>query len=433
MKKGVLITSKIILLLALLNVYSFSVRHVSIGGEKLGFLTDPLQNFIEFPLIVKSVFTEFENPEPYHVYADTGFKEINHLDYDLFALNAHVDQQGNSYLYELKNLKNNDVLHTWEFSIDNFEGDSKLFPVAHPQNPILLEDSSLIGMLYETKNLFRLDSESNLVWSNHSIKFHHSINLSGDYLWACGWEDAYTWNEHSNNSTSFRDDLLVKIDINSGEILYKKSLASVLIENNRIDLVHGAANDETDEGLEVFHINDIQPILSDGTYWKKGDLLISLRNRSSIILYRPENNEILRVISGPFLLQHDVDILSPHEISVFNNNRTSTYTSIDHQTDTPPKSILKSSNVVVYDLESDEFSTPFLDVFQRENVYSPRQGLHEFLSNGDLFIESTEQGKIFIIRNDDIIFQQYPNRINEKGTTEYPHWMRIYEDLEFLN
>ena len=36
-----------------------------------------------------------------------------------------------------------------------------------------------------------------------------------------------------------------------------------------------------------------------------------------IILYRPETNEIIKVITGPFTNQHDVDILSDDEISIF--------------------------------------------------------------------------------------------------------------------
>ena len=50
-------------------------------------------------------------------------------------------------------------------------------------------------------------------------------------------------------------------------------------------------------------------------------MFLSIRNRSVIIHFRPSTNKVLRVINGPFISQHDVDILNDSTISVFNNNR----------------------------------------------------------------------------------------------------------------
>ena len=38
-----------------------------------------------------------------------------------------------------------------------------------------------------------------------------------------------------------------------------------------------------------------------------------------VILYRPSNNKIIKVIRG-FLNQHDVDIIDDRRISIYNNN-----------------------------------------------------------------------------------------------------------------
>ena len=43
------------------------------------------------------------------------------------------------------------------------------------------------------------------------------------------------------------------------------------------------------------HLNDIQPVLKDGPYFKKGDLFLSLKFLSMVILYRPETNKIIKV------------------------------------------------------------------------------------------------------------------------------------------
>jgi len=145
------------------------------------------------------------------------------------------------------------------------------------------------------------------------------------------------------------------------------------------------------------------------------------------------------MISGPFLAQHDVDIISENEISIFNNNRTGTEFKAGHVDVEGNKDYnidefkLKSSNIVVYNFADSTFSTPFLDLFEQENIYTHRQGVHTFLENGDLFVESTETGKIYIFRDDKVILQKYANKVQDKGTTEYPHWMRIYENVNFLN
>ena len=51
---------------------------------------------------------------------------------------------------------------------------------------------------------------------------------------------------------------------------------------------------------DPLHLNDIEPVLYDGNYMKKGDLLLSVRNISLIILYRPSNNKILKIIEENF-------------------------------------------------------------------------------------------------------------------------------------
>ena len=39
-----------------------------------------------------------------------------------------------------------------------------------------------------------------------------------------------------------------------------------------------------------------------------------------VLLYRPSTNKVLWHKMGPWMHQHDVDIISNHEISIFNNN-----------------------------------------------------------------------------------------------------------------
>jgi len=433
MHKRIVVLSKIILAIAALNLFAFAVRHVSQGGTRLGPLTEPIRQFIEFPVTVKNVLEDIKAPPPYHVPVEADFQPINLLQRDLFALNAHAEK--GRYVYTLKNLRNDSTHLSWVFDEEEFVGPARLFPVAHPLNPILLPDSSLIGMLYGT-NLFRLTAGGEILWKNTAYEIHHSLNLAPDgNFWTCAWGYGFTEHEEAGLKTGFKDDLILKIEVETGKVLFQKSIAEILIENGYPNLLHGNSSDKGTLGEEPFHLNDVQPVLEDGPYWKKGDLFLSLRNISTIVLYRPSTGKILRLIFGPLLAQHDVDILSDTLISIFNNNRVPEFFSSDSLSKKLPKQPtlqLKSSHVAIYNFADSSWQYPSRMAFEREHIYTPWQGLHEFLSNGDLFVESTDQGKVFILRGEEVIFRQYPNPITPDSLTEYPHWVRIYENLDFL-
>ncbi len=424
--------STAVLLLAFLSVFAHGVKYVHDGGEALGVFTKPFKSFIDFPSLMMKAFNQQGEKPAYHVSVKKDFSSVNKLDEDLFSVNArfHEDQ----YIFELKNLRNDSILHSWYFSLDQFNGPRERFLVAHPQNPILLEDGSIVGMFYGTNNLFRLDKDSKIIWHNTEKRYHHSLNLAPDgNVWACAWGMGYTKNEVLNETIKFKDEYLTKVDIETGEIIFQKSMAEILIDNGYVNMVHGYGNEASSKGTDFFHMNDIQPVLTDGPYWKKGDLLLSLRHRSAIIQYRPYRNEVVRIIEGPFLSQHDVDITSDSTISIFNNNRAHTRNKMDKgfEGGESLKLTLSGSDIVAYDFSDSTFTKPYLAEIQKEEIFTYAQGTHTILSNGDLFIEATESGRIYVFRDGEVIYRDYPNATTEQGTTEYPHWMRIYEHVDF--
>ena len=76
---------------------------------------------------------------------------------------------------------------------------------------------------------------------------------------------------------------------------------------------------------DFIHLNDIQPVLKDGKFWKKDDVFSALGHLSMIVLYRPSSNEVVWFTQDNIFHQHDVDIINENEISIFNNNRTTGY------------------------------------------------------------------------------------------------------------
>ena len=67
------------------------------------------------------------------------------------------------------------------------------------------------------------------------------------------------------------------------------------------------------------HLNDIQPVNEDSNFWIKGDVFLSLRNQSMILLYRHSTNKIIWKGVGHTYYQHDVDILNQIMYEAFRN------------------------------------------------------------------------------------------------------------------
>ena len=95
------------------------------------------------------------------------------------------------------------------------------------------------------------------------------------------------------------DDAIVKLDKN-GKILYEKSVSQIFIENGLEYLLFSSGDLRFVN--DPIHLNDIQPVNNDGNFWKRGDVFLSLRHQSMVILFRPSTNKIIWKGTGPFFI-----------------------------------------------------------------------------------------------------------------------------------
>lgn len=443
MRKYILIISKFILVIAFLNIFAFSVRHVTSGGTSLGVFTNALTTFSEFPGLIKEVLHEAKSPSRLYK-ADANFQSLNNLKYDVFALNASFNSS--KWNVNLTNLKNDSIIHQWYITEEDFyltENDLysdlvQTFSHAEIWSPILLEDRSIIALSNNTFNLYKLDSKSNTIWHNTDHNVHHSVNLDKmGNIWACTRK---VIKFSPDKDVKYYDDYITQFDTKNGKTLFNKSIRDILLDNGLDYLVYGLSNHRgASYQIDPFHLNDIEPVINDGPFWKKGDLFLSLRSRSMILLYRPSKNKVLRVIQGPFFNQHDVDIQSDSIISIFNNNRSdivlknSTITNsneiIETQQNMNP-TLNKNSEIVVYNFKDSTFNFIYPSQFEKNKIYTETEGLHHVLSNGDMFIESQNDGKIYIFNEKEVLLKKYINPVYN-NLVERPHWVRIYENINF--
>jgi len=433
MFKAIRAISKLVLLVAALNVFAFCVYHVNNGGTKLGPLTKPLKSFSQFPKLVMGVFRELTMPTRL-IGADESFKRINKLDYDLYGLNAHFG--ASAWNIELRNFKNDELVHNWKLENNNFQPTGTIFSHAEPISPILLANKNIVLNNHETKNLYRLDENSKILWHNTDYQYHHSISLAEDgNIWGC----TRTLVE-LKNKIRYWDNYITKVDVETGKTIFHKSISEILIENEMDYLIHGFGNEVYEQGTDPLHHNEIEPVMEDGTYWKKGDLFLSFRHRSMVILYRPSSNKVIRLIQGPFVNSHDVDIHSDSTITIFNNNISSLANlSMEHVNFDKAKELSDLSpdlnlhaGVIKYNFKDSTFTDIYPAQFSKEKIYTPTQGLHEFLSNGDLFVENYQMGLLYVFNEQEIKLKTYANKVADGGV-EPPHWVRIYESIDFTN
>ena len=157
------------------------------------------------------------------------------------------------------------------------------------------------------------------------------------------------------STKKYMDDSIIKINTD-GEILFNKSVTEILIENRLVDENIFTIVDDNilaTRSIDPIHLNDIEPAFTDTEYWKQEDVFLSLKHQSAIIHYRPSTNKVINYITGPFAQQHDVDIISDKEISIFNNNNF--FVNNEY------------SEVVIYNFETKKFRKLFNEQLQKEN------------------------------------------------------------------
>jgi hypothetical protein len=348
------------------------------------------------------------------------------LEEETYLLLSKYDGDAQRAVVELVDLRSFEVKKTWRPDInqindlvdisqpefENIEKDhnTKRYTIFHP---FLTKDSGLIFQ-GSSSPLVKIDKNSQLVWQNQEDIFHHSIEQDheGNFwvpsaVYPYQVDKKYAGLEHGNYS----DDAITKVSAD-GEILFQKSVTNILIENNLKNLLFQFGDNFNTDPI---HLNDIQPVLTDGPHWKRGDLFLSLRHESMIILYRPSTNKILWKNVGHLGGQHDVDILDDHRISIFNNNLVSFF---DGDT------VDGSNEVVIYDFKTDSYSKYLNESLKQYDVRTSSEGRSQILDNNDLFIEEQNFGRILYFNKDKSLQWQYVNRA-DNGKVYLVRWSRI--------
>jgi hypothetical protein len=188
-------------------------------------------------------------------------------------------------------------------------------------NPYISKEGQLT-FLIPWNDLVSIDLKSGRELWRIRGSFHHSLEADSDgNFWVCAaiqpesLSNKKLKTRHSNKL--FEDHALVKVSL-SGKILKTISVADLLLDSGLEYLLYGSSN--PDVNLDPIHLNQITPIIDDSGMFKKGQILVSLRNLSTILLVEPNSQLIVWHGSGNWMNQHCVMPTGASTFSVLDNH-----------------------------------------------------------------------------------------------------------------
>ena len=229
-------------------------------------------------------------------------------------------------------------------------------------------DGSLAVTFDNGNVIARVDACGKALWVTPG-RFHHGVTAGDDGV-------IWSWDE----------EILVKLDAETGEILDEIALEADLIEAKDLYGVFSIHTVENPDGItyqgSAFHANDVEPLTRDLApafpEFEPGDLLISLRELNLVAVLDPDSRELRWWIHGPWFRQHDPDFLPDGRISVFDNRMG-----------------LGASQIVVIDPKTNEWEVT-LKGSDELPFYTWQRGTHQILPNGDILVTEPERGRVFM-------------------------------------
>ena len=365
-------------------------------------------------------------------------------DDELYLLQNRYDGELEKSVIDLVDLRSFLVLHRWDPELDRIgEGVTSDASVRSiPEIELLFAE-----VLEKEATHSSLTPEGDLVVSRNG---HLSkVNACSDPLWQASIPDAFPtnasleldgsgnlWVTTARSSTpissvnrenlqapKYLDSIIVQLSP-SGEVIFSKSITDILVENRLSHLVFGYSGFPSPDPI---YLVDIQPALTDGSYWQKGDVLISLKHLSLILLYRPSTDVVLWHSLGHTNFQSDVGFVGNSRIVIFDNN-TPTYlrrnAKFQKQLERRFELVSDHNKVLVYDFATNQYAHHLDDALSTHEVRTAIRGRSQVLPNGDLFVEESEFGRLLYFNADGSLGWSHVNRA--KDNKVYANsWSRV--------
>jgi hypothetical protein len=339
---------------------------------------------------------------------------------DGYLLFSRYDGDVGSHVFELIDLKSGEQKYRFEVDatriLANANRGLTKAAVRHWEtsrfqgvHPIVLDNGDIMAKGHYTP-MFSINPCGDVVWLQDKFIFHHTIERAPDGNY---WSPSYVEPQRVEGlHPRYEDSGLVKLS-EEGEILFDRSLSKIFLDHGLGSLILSGTGFDPDP----LHLNDIQPVFEDSPYWKRGDVFLSIRSLSMIMLYRPSTDEIIWWRQGDWTAQHDVDIINETTIGVFDNN-------VFDYGDGPV--VNGHSRVLYYDFATDQVSSPFDEILAENEFKNEAAGLFTLLPDGHLYVSESESGRTLIFTPDGEIAVEHVNRA-KNGNIFHLGWSRYMD------
>jgi hypothetical protein len=286
-------------------------------------------------------------------------------------------------------------------------------------HPCFIAKNTIV-YLHEFNDLIAFNfEEMKEVWRVKGA-FHHSIEIGENKsIWVCASIDPSEFGKSNNISydrlSEYEDQALVNVSIN-GKITDVISVSELLFRSGLEFLMFGVSNPNFIR--DPIHLNQVTPILQDSAWFKRGQLLVSLRNLSTILIVDPKERRVVWHKSGPWMNQHCSAIISGSSISVLDNH---SFASGEYWVGNNWR-----SRILTYDLSTSEIDEVKLRDPILRNLRIPVQGRATPIQAGLWMIEDSLHGTILIANHEEIIFK-WSNHYGQQ-TVGISSWGRFLKE-----
>lgn len=314
--------------------------------------------------------------------------------------------QNRTLVVKIIDLQGEEV-YKWEIEWDTIWPDANHVPLeklpkrkpgTHIHGSKMLDNGDII-FNFENLGLVKLDACGSTKWRLPEPT-HHSINLDEKgNIWLPGQNNhEIKWNDFPSFEPPFKDDVIMEVS-SAGVIISQQSVMELLRFNGLDGLMFMSTLSSRNPRPtgDLFHMNDVEVFpqsLPEGKF-KHGDVMISLRNINTVLVYNPKTRKIKFTATGQFLRQHDPDFIDGNTISVYDNNHL-------------PGMPLNKSKIVFISAISNQITTVF-EGSHKVPFYSKIMGKHQWLPNGNLLILESMNGRVIELSPDMELVWEYHN------------------------
>lgn len=274
----------------------------------------------------------------------------------------------------------------------------------------------------------RIDSCSRTVWRSEQ-PLHHAITPVGDgTFWIPGHfpasETPAEWMpngmtpqeiEEATLTDHYYHDSVVLVSAD-GEILREMSVLKAIVEAGLESALYQSHRETI---TDATHINDIeivtQPLADRIEGVEEGDLLVSLRAMNMLAILDKDDGALKWQQQGPWVRQHDPDIMPDGTIEVFNNRASMVGA---HS---------PGSQIMHFDPATGQASVVFpkgsADAFNSDIM-----GVHQSLENGNRLIVESRAGRAFEVTPSGEVVWDYRLPFDDEYASVFNFGMRVPTD-----